>query len=66
MVLIIVDRFSKMAHLIALSHPYSTQSIARTFFENIVHLHGFPCSIVSDRDTIFTNSFWEELFLLAG
>lgn len=65
-VLTIVDRFSKMAHFIALSHPYSAQSAAQAFFENIVRLHGFPCSIVSDRDTVFTSNFWEELFRLAG
>lgn len=65
-VLTIVDRFSKMAHFMALSHPYSVQSVARAFFNNIVRLHGFPCSIVSDRDTVFTSHFWEELFKLAG
>ena len=65
-ILTVVDRFSKMAHFIALSHPYSASSVARAFFDNIVPLHGFPCSIVSDRDTVFTSNFWEELFKLAG
>jgi hypothetical protein len=65
-ILTIVSRFSKMAHFIAFSHPYSAQSVARAFFENIVRLHGFPCSIVSDRDPVFTSTFWEELFRLVG
>ena len=65
-VLTVVDCFSKMGHFIALGHPYSAQSVARAFFDNIVRLHGFPCSIVSDRDTVFTSHFWEELFKLAG
>jgi len=65
-ILTIVDRFSKMAHFVALSHPYSAQSVARAFFDNIIRLYGFPCSIVSDRDTVFTSHFWEELFKLAG
>ena len=65
-ILTVVDRFSKMAHFIALSHPYSASSVARAFFDNIVRLHEFPCSIVSDRDTVFTSNFWEELFKLAG
>jgi hypothetical protein len=65
-ILTVVDHFSKFAHFIALSHPYSANSVARAFFDNIVRLHGFPCSIVSDRDPIFTSNFWLELFQLAG
>ncbi|XP_039851102.1 uncharacterized protein DKFZp434B061-like isoform X2 [Panicum virgatum] len=45
-----VDCFSKYAHFIALSHLYTASSVARTFFDGIVRLHGFPTSIVSDRD----------------
>jgi hypothetical protein len=36
------------------------------FFDNIVRLHGMPCSIVSDRDVVFTSNFWTELFRMAG
>ena len=35
-ILTIVDRFSKYAHFIPLSHPYSANSVARAFFDNIV------------------------------
>lgn len=62
----IVDRFSKYGHFIALGHPYSAPSVAKAFFEGVVRLHGFPCSVVSDRDTIFTSSFEIELFKLVG
>jgi hypothetical protein len=65
-ILIVVDRFSKYNHFIALSHPYTTISVARVFFDNIVWLHGIPCSIVSDRDPIFTSTIWTELFSLTG
>jgi len=65
-VLTIVDRFSKYAHFIALGHPYTVISVAPAFFDNIVKLHGLPCSIVSDRDPVFTSKFWTELFSLAG
>jgi hypothetical protein len=50
-VLIVVDRFSKYSHFIALGYPYSVPSVDKTFFEGMVRLHGFPCSIVSDRDS---------------
>jgi hypothetical protein len=65
-ILTVVDQFSKYARFIPLSHPYSARSVARTFFDSIVRLHGISCSIVSDRDTIFTNTFWKELFSQSG
>uniref|UniRef100_A0A2N9HAD2 Integrase catalytic domain-containing protein n=1 Tax=Fagus sylvatica TaxID=28930 RepID=A0A2N9HAD2_FAGSY len=33
---------------------------------NIFKLHGLPSSIVSDRDTAFTSTFWQELFTRQG
>ncbi|XP_055960653.1 transposon Tf2-1 polyprotein [Mercurialis annua] len=63
---VVVDRFSKYAHFIPMSHPYSAVSVARIFFDNIYKLHGLPETIVSDRDVIFTSAFWTELFKLSG
>jgi hypothetical protein len=65
-VLTVVDRFSKYSHFIPLGHPYSACSVARAFFDAIVRLHGFPCSIVSDCDPVFTSELWKELLRLAG
>jgi hypothetical protein len=39
-VLTVVDRFSKSAHLIPLSHPYTAASVAKALFDNIVQLQG--------------------------
>ena len=65
-ILTVVDRFSKQAHFLPLSHPYTAATVARAFFEGIVRLHGFPASIVSDRDPVFTGHVWRDLFKLAG
>jgi hypothetical protein len=65
-ILTVVDRFSKYVHFIALGHPYSAASVAKAFFEGIVHLHSLSCSIVSGRDVLFTSGFWAELFRLSG
>jgi hypothetical protein len=35
-ILTVVDRFSKYAHFIALSHPYTVASVARAFFDGVV------------------------------
>ncbi|XP_057992322.1 uncharacterized protein LOC131173819 [Hevea brasiliensis] len=63
---VVVDRFSKFSHFIPLSHPYNSVTVAHAFFSHIFRLQGLPESIVSDRDAVFTNNFWRELFRLSG
>lgn len=57
-ILTVVDHFPKFAHFIALDHPNSATSVAHPFFGNNVYLHGFPCSIVSDHNPVYTSTFW--------
>ncbi|KAL8140267.1 hypothetical protein V2J09_006288 [Rumex salicifolius] len=49
-----------------LAHPYSASFVAQAYIDNIFKLHGFPKSIISDRDSIFLSEFWQELFTLQG
>lgn len=65
-ILVVVDRLTKFAHFIAISHPFTAKDIAAIFVKEIVRLHGFPTSIVFDKDNIFLSSFWMELFRLVG
>jgi hypothetical protein len=65
-ILTVVDMFSKYYHFIPLAHPYFAESVAQAFFTDIVRLHGMPRSMVSDRDPIFTSTFWRELMRLMG
>lgn len=57
-ILVVVDRFTKYSHFIPLAHPYSVQTVATAFVNNIIKLHGPPLLIISDRDRIFTSKFW--------
>jgi hypothetical protein len=65
-ILVVVDKFTKFAHFIPLSHPYIVASVAQLFLSQVYRLHGFPLAVISDRDPIFTSEFWQHLFKLAG
>lgn len=64
--MVVVDRLSKFAHFLALSHPYTAKTIADEFVEGVIKLHGLPKSIISDWDPIFISQFWQEFFQLSG
>ncbi|MCO5567700.1 hypothetical protein L7F22_021394 [Adiantum nelumboides] len=65
-ILVIVDRFSKMAHFIPCKKAASAPDIASLFVQHIFKIHGLPRSIISDRDPEFTRHFWTSLFKSLG
>uniref|UniRef100_A0A8R7U7A6 Integrase catalytic domain-containing protein n=1 Tax=Triticum urartu TaxID=4572 RepID=A0A8R7U7A6_TRIUA len=62
----IVDKHTKFAHFLPMSHPYTTAKCALLYMNNIYSAHGLPASIISDQDPVFTSHFWQELFKQVG
>jgi transposase InsO family protein len=65
-IMVVVDRFSKMAHFIPTKDEATVQETGRLFFSHIFKHHGLPKNIVSDRDLKFTSKFWQALWKRMG
>ena len=59
--LVFVDRFTKMTHLVPCNKTTDAPQFARLFVDHVIRLHGIPESLVSDRGSLFTSHFWKSL-----
>jgi len=55
--MVVVDRLSKVTHIIQVKTTYSSSEVALVFIREKMRLHGVPKKIVSDRDANFTSKF---------
>jgi len=62
---VVIDRFTKMAHLIPLKGK-TAADLARIFAWEIWKAHGLPTDIVSDQDSRFTSDVCKEFLDLLG
>jgi len=65
-IMVVVDRFSKMAHFIPTKENATTQETGRLFFTHVFKHHNLPKDIVSDRNPKFTSKFWKTLWKRMG
>lgn len=64
--MVVVDRFSKGAHFGVVPRQFLAYKVANLFLDTVCKLHGFPQSLVSDREPLLINNFWRELFRISG
>ena len=60
MILVVVDRFTKMAYFFPIKKQYSPM-VARVYLENIWKYHGCPENAVSERDGTCTGQYFTDL-----
>ena len=65
-ILTVVDRATKMVHLVPVQQTITAADTARVYWDNVGRLHGIPRSIVSDRDPRFVSKFWQEFWKILG
>lgn len=66
MIMVIVDRFTKVAHFIPTFKTLTGEMAAYLFIDHVIRLHGFPRQIVSDRDVRFFSKFWITIHHILG
>ena len=65
-ILVVVDRFTKMAHFVPTTKRTSVEGLAQLFRDNVWKLHGLPDSIISDREPQFVAGIMKELNQMLG
>ena len=61
MLLVVVDRLTKIAHFIPTITGCSAHKLAILLRDHIFRLHGLPETIISDRDPVFTLTLAQEM-----
>lgn len=61
-IMVVVDRFTKMAHFSPCTKTITAQGTAKLYIDRVLRHHGIPESIISDRGTQFKSEFWKEFW----
>lgn len=66
MILVIVDRFSKMIILIPTNQELTSLGMAKVYRDKVWSKHGLPRKVISDRGPQYAVQFMKDLHMLLG
>ena len=58
-ILVIVDRFSKMSHYVPARMDWDGTDLAQAWIREVIRLHGNPDSVLSDRGPLMSAKHWD-------
>ncbi len=64
--MVIVDRLTKIVHYKPVKVTIDAPGLAKVIIDVVMHHHGVPESIVTDRGSLFTSKFWSLLCYFLG
>jgi hypothetical protein len=65
-IVVIVDRFTKMAKFIPTTTKMTADGFAELFIDYVYSNHGLPDTMVTDRGSLFTSQCWKTITQLLG
>ena len=65
-IMTVVDRATKMVHLIPCQKTTTAGEAARLYWQHVVRIHGVPRAIHTDRGAQFVGKWWREIWSLLG
>ena len=65
-IMTVVDRATKMVHLIPCKKTTTAREAARLYWQHVVKLHGVPRAIHTDRGAQYVGRWWREIWSLLG
>ena len=65
-IMTVVDRATKMVHLIPCKKTTTVGEAARLYWQHVVKLHGVPRAIHTDHGAQFIGRWWREIWTLLG
>jgi len=63
---VVVDRRSKMQHVIPCNTTIVAPGLAELFLREVVRLHGLPLTIISDQGVQTVSTVWQQVFSRLG